>query len=766
MLENGRADRKAEAQVPLASDALRLTDIIGLDELQRIQDAFSLATGVGSVITDTEGAPLTSPSNFQGVCALVRDTEAGNDRCLRSAKLLSEKSARSRRPSKQQCLSCGFLDACAPILVGGRHLGNWMVGQINAFGVDEDEILQISQAIGADPEAMLRAFATQPVMTPERFQALVDHVWTLARTIADLGWRNQTLQGEVGRRRLAEARLTASQQRYRIVADNTYDWESWISEDGEVLYCSPSCERISGHPPQTFVKDPKFFLSLVHKDDLDNWQARMRRVGDEEAEPFDFRMFRKDGRMAWINQTQRRVRDKYGNDLGVRVSMRDVTDRKFMERQLQYEALHDPLTGLSNRVLLLDRLAQAMERSRRRDNYYYAVIFMDLDRFKVINDSLGHVVGDELLQQVAERLLTCVRELDTVARFGGDEFVLLLEEMGSPREAIRIIKRVRAALREAFTVQERDLQISASFGVVLSPTAYDTPQPLLRNANLAMHRAKESGRDRLKVFNARMLETAVQAMTLESDMRAGIGTEQFRIVYQPILCLESDRPIGFEALARWNHPDKGAIPPSVFIPMAEETGLIIPLGQWALREACATFASWRASTPAARDMVLSVNLSCRQFSQFNLVHDVRQALEDTGLPPDRLKLEITESAIMDRADQALEMLRRLKSLGITVSVDDFGTGYSSLSYLQRLPLDNLKIDLSFISRMHENQESVEIVKAIIDLAHSLKMEVVAEGVELDDHCAQLKSLDCEFGQGFLFSRPMERDDAEAYIRAF
>uniref|UniRef100_I2PXF5 PAS domain S-box/diguanylate cyclase (GGDEF) domain-containing protein n=1 Tax=Desulfovibrio sp. U5L TaxID=596152 RepID=I2PXF5_9BACT len=440
----------------------------------------------------------------------------------------------------------------------------------------------------------------------------------------------------------------------------------------------------------------------------------------------------------------------------------DITDRKQLENQLAHMAFHDPLTGLPNRSLCLDRIRQAIERSKRRENYQYAVIFLDLDRFKVINDSLGHHMGDRLLEGVSRRLRDCVRGLDTVARLGGDEFVVLLEETGSNREIIRIVKRIRTAVSDVFDLCDHDIHVTCSMGIVISPALYDKPEELLRNANIALHRAKGQGRNRFKVFNTRMLEDAIRLMDLENDLRLALKRGEFFLDYQPILALRSRRLSGFEALVRWRRPGKGVASPMEFIPVAEDTGLIVPLGLWVLREACATMADWQKRFPEAERLSMSVNLSAKQLAQPTMVEEVERILRATGLDPRTLKLEITESVIMDNPEMSILRLKRLKELGVRLSVDDFGTGYSSLSYLQRFPIDTLKVDRSFVSDI-ETSENRKIVGAVVALAHSLGLDVVAEGVELETQSDVLEGFSCEAGQGFLFSRPVCGEDVERML---
>ncbi len=436
-----------------------------------------------------------------------------------------------------------------------------------------------------------------------------------------------------------------------------------------------------------------------------------------------------------------------------------VSQLQKSQEALKYQALHDPLTGLANRTLCLDRIRQCMERSQRRDNYFFSVAFVDLDRFKIINDSLGHSFGDKVLIEVGKKLKGCMRGLDTVSRYGGDEFVLLMEELTSPREAVNIVRRVREMFMDPVFLDGYDIQLTCSIGVVLTSNDNKQPEDLLQNANIAMHRAKMAGRDRIKVFNSRMLEQAIQQMFLENDLRKAVSNNEFYLEFQPVVGLEDGLLRGFEALIRWLHPGRGLISPMEFIPLAEETGLIVQIGRWVLDRSCAIMAGWRRAIPSANGLYLAVNISGKQFSQPDLLEHVKRALENNDLPPEHLRLEITETAIMENAASAVDRLQRLKSNGITISIDDFGTGYSSMSYLQRFPLDALKVDISFVRSLDQRPENQAIVKAIVSLAHTLGLKVVAEGVEKESQRDFLLGLGCEYGQGFMFSRPLPEEKA-------
>ncbi len=569
---------------------------------------------------------------------------------------------------------------------------------------------------------------------------------------------------DVTRRKQMEEELRRSEERYRTVADHTHACESWVGPDGELLYASPSCIRITGFDPRQYNSLEALAENLVYEEDLELWREHMHNQRHGGNGSLDYRIRHADGRLRWVCQTSSLVHNDEGKYLGLRCSIRDITSRKLMEEQMRHQALHDQLTGVGNRTMCLDRIAQGLERSKRRDDYFYAVVFMGLDRFKLINESMGHAFGDKLLMEVSRRLLGGVRELDTVSRFGGDEFVLFLEELASPREAVQIVQRICNRLREPIIIDDKQVSITASLGVVLSPADYEKPADLVRNATIAMYRAKEGGRDRYKVFNSRMLENVVHQMHLENDLRRGILNQEFFLVFQPIISLEDGRLLGFEALLRWQDPKRGVILPGTFIPLAEETGLIVELGRWVLEQSCMVLRRMRDEQPAATALFISVNISGRQFSQPGLVENVRRSLQQAGLPPDHLKLEITETTIMDNAAMATEKLHRLKDLGVTLSIDDFGTGYSSLAYLQRFPLDNLKIDISFVRMMETSTENLEIIKAIIDLAHTLGLQVVAEGVETSLQRQMLAALGCEYAQGYLFSRPVSLEQAMELVR--
>ncbi len=433
------------------------------------------------------------------------------------------------------------------------------------------------------------------------------------------------------------------------------------------------------------------------------------------------------------------------------------------EARLLHDAFHDALTGLPNRALLLDRIGRALERARRHIDYRFALLFLDFDGFRVINDSLGHTLGDAVLIENARRLQLGLRGIDTLARLGGDEFVALVDDVDDEAAAIAVAERLQTALALPFDGQGQRLYTTASIGIVLSSAFYETAQDLLRDAEVTMYHAKALGRSRYAVFNAGMRARAIARLVLENELRQALERGELTLHYQPILDLRTDRITGFEALVRWRHPYRGLVPPGEFIPVAEETGSIVPIGHWVLREAAAQLARWRQNTENAQGLTMSVNLSARQLREKDLASQVGLALMQAGLEPEALKVEITETALVDDAEQALITLEALRALGVQVQIDDFGTGYSSLSYLQRFPVDTLKIDRSFVGRISAGDDSVEIVRSIVNLAHGLGLTVIAEGVETQEQLNFIKALACELGQGYLISKPLEAERAFEYI---
>jgi diguanylate cyclase (GGDEF)-like protein len=448
-------------------------------------------------------------------------------------------------------------------------------------------------------------------------------------------------------------------------------------------------------------------------------------------------------------------------DLALR---RRLARRERVERRQRHEALHDALTGLPNRILFMERLDRAARRAERRAGSF-AVVLLDLDNFRVVNDSLGHTAGDELLVAVARRLSACSRGEDTVARLGGDEFAFLLERIDSPADAARVAERALEALTAAIDISGYEVFTSASFGIALSDNGSSRPEFLLRSADLAMGRAKAGGRARFAVFDPGMHADALERLRLETDLRRAVEKQSFELHYQPIIALGDGRIVGFEALVRWRHPDRGLIAPTTFIGVAESTGLIVGLGAWVLTEACRQLRTWNELFPDRAPLTMAVNVSVRQLVRADFVQVVAAALKQHKVDPTRLHLELTESVLIEQPEVAIERLRSLKDLGVQVHLDDFGMGYSSLGVLDRLPLNAVKIDRTFVSAMDREQRFAQLVRTILALAASLGLEVIAEGVSGDAHLTALRALGCTYGQGYLFSPAVDASGVRAMLEA-
>ncbi len=449
---------------------------------------------------------------------------------------------------------------------------------------------------------------------------------------------------------------------------------------------------------------------------------------------------------------------------GALVVHEDISERKELEEQLSHHAFHDRLTALPNRALLLDRLNMAVKRSKRQGRPYYALLYLDIDRFNLVNETLGHVAGDRLLMAISHRLLRATRDVDTLSRFGGDEFVLLLDAIAGEEQARIVAERILDEMREPFRLRRHEIVVSLSIGIVCGSDIFENAGQVLRDAETVMQRAKEQGGGRYEMFSEAMRNLARKRLQMEMDLRRAIEGDQLELYYQPIVSLRNGQIRGLEALARWNHPELGMISPLEFIPVAEETGLIVPLGSWVLRRACAKLAELQAIYPTAAGLTMNVNISGTQFARPGFVQEVEDILAATGVRPGTVKLELTESVIMADAEKAVGVIKALKERGVSVVIDDFGTGYSSLSYLQRFPVNCLKVDRSFVLKMDDTRENREIVKTIIKMAHSLGLEVVAEGVEQQSQLAILAGLNCENGQGFLFSKPLDAGEIDELLR--
>ena len=567
---------------------------------------------------------------------------------------------------------------------------------------------------------------------------------------------------DITKRKEAEEALKKSEEQFRLTFEMAPIGMAISSLKGKFTRVNQAlCDALG------YSQDELLGVSFAEISHPEDWEVHrnleQKLIEGEECNfQIEKRFIAKDKRVVDTLLKVLIVRDPDGTPLHFNNQIVDITERKSMEQQLLHDALHDALTGLPNRALFMDRLQQQLKRSQNQNNYLFAVLFLDLDRFKVVNDSVGHLVGDKLLIEIARRLEKSIAPTDTVARLGGDEFTILLENIASKGEATLVAESIYQTLSFPFHIEGYELFTSASIGIALSSVGYEKPEDIMRDADLTMYSAKEQGKARYEVFDNSLRDRALLRLELETDLRRAIERQEFEVYYQPITSLQLGTLSGFEALARWNHPIKGRIQPSDFIPICEETGLIIPLSNWLLKEACQTTREWQLKYPQHPAIRMSVNLSGQQFRESQLIEKVESILEETGLLGKFLKLEITEGVLIDNLETVTNIILHLRTKGIQFSIDDFGTGYSSLSYLHRFPVDTIKIDRSFISQMQADDNSA-IVKAIITLAHILKMDVIAEGIETTSQLAQLRLLECEYGQGFFFSKPLSRSEAENLI---
>jgi diguanylate cyclase (GGDEF)-like protein/PAS domain S-box-containing protein len=565
-------------------------------------------------------------------------------------------------------------------------------------------------------------------------------------------------------RKRAEEALRLSQERFQLVTqatnDAVWDWNLFSDE----MWWNDGIQKIFGYTREEMGGDIQTWTKLIHPEDAERVTRDLHQHIDTGKANWsaEYRFCRKDGTYAHVIDRGYVVYDD--DEMPVRMigSMMDVTERKSLEEQLTHQALHDPLTNIANRALFQNRVDHALAKLPRSSSKL-AVLFLDLDNFKAVNDSLGHAAGDKLLVAVAERLQDCLRTTDTPARLGGDEFAVLCESVHRIDEAVMIAERILAVFQQPFMIDGKETFVGTSIGIAASSDIAVTSEELLRNADLAMYLAKSQGKGHYVVFEPKMHEALMERIELEDDLRRGIEQEEFVIHYQPILDLSSNDMLGMEALVRWVHPRYGMLSPMKFIPLAEETNLIVPLGEWILAEACRQVQQWRDRYDGQMDFSVTVNISIRQFQQKELVDMVSGALSNSGLPARCLILEITESFMMQDTEATIVKLQLLRDLGVRLAIDDFGTGYSSLSYLQRFPIDILKIDKSFIDKLGQGSEGNAVARAIIMMGDSLNLKTIAEGIEHPEQIAELQSLGCGAGQGYHFARPLTTDDMDRFL---
>jgi diguanylate cyclase (GGDEF)-like protein/PAS domain S-box-containing protein len=574
----------------------------------------------------------------------------------------------------------------------------------------------------------------------------------------------QKLEREIVQRKSIQQKLQESEQRLEGILNSLEDvvWSA-NPQTYELFYLNPAAEEIYGRSVAEFFQNPNLRLEVVHAQDLPRLECYQQLLSESGSFRLEYRIWRPNGEIRWLSDRSHLVYDDYGKAIRIDGIIYDITERKKAQEQLVHDALHDALTGLPNRVLFMERVDRALKHSKRNQDYVFAILFIDLDRFKVVNDSLGHAVGDRLLIALARILEECIRINDSVARFGGDEFTVLLDDIKNITDATRIAERLLSKLMFPIDCGSHSIFTGASIGIVFSSGEYEDGADLLRDADIAMYRAKERGKGRYAIFDRQMYTQTLNLLKLENDLRFGLERREFLLYYQPIISLITGKINGFETLIRWQHPERGLILPTEFIPIAEDTGLIVAIGEWLLQESCHQLKNWQLKFPNAASFKISVNFASQQIKEPNLIEKLEQVLSNSGLDGNFLRLEITESMLMDWGEKTIDTLAQIKERKIQLSIDDFGTGYSSLSYLHRFPIDTLKIDRSFVHRMSCDRDNFEIVQTIITLAHALQIDVIAEGVETIEQFDRLKTLGCEFAQGYFFSKPMDCQSAELSI---
>lgn len=537
-----------------------------------------------------------------------------------------------------------------------------------------------------------------------------------------------------------------------------------LAPEGQWLKVNPSLCTILGYSEKELLETS--FPDIGHPDDVGATLVQIEKLFSNKisSHQTEQRFIHKLGHSVWALLNISAVRSGECTPSYLVLQLQDITERKNEEQRLIHNVFHDALTGLPNRTLFMDRLRLAVERARRRKDQVFAVLFLDLDGFKAINDSMGHIIGDQLLIQISRRLNACLRATDTVARLGGDEFTILLEDLTDECECIRIVERLQRELALPFKLGASEVQITASIGVVSSNRTYERAEDILRDADTAMYSAKSSGKACYQLIDRKQNTSPLDVANLGEDLDYAVERDELVLHYQPIVSLQTGKLFAFEALVRWQHPKRGLILPTDFIPLAEQRGSILEIGTWTIREACLQLKRWQDRFSSYPTLAVTVNLSSKQFMQPNLIDQVIEILQDTGVDPRALKLEITEGVVMENIGTSTVLLQQLRALGIELGVDDFGTGYSSLSYLHCLPISSLKIDKSFVKGMIEKREYAEIVKTVLALARTLGIRVVAEGVETLEQLVELRRLKCDAAQGFLFSKPAKVETAETLLQ--
>jgi diguanylate cyclase (GGDEF)-like protein/PAS domain S-box-containing protein len=706
---------------------------------------------------------ITSSANRQRIDRIKADAAAIGNELLRQTEEMSFRAAKKLETTTTAALrkigqarSILFLTIGITFIFGllvALHLIRAVTGPIG-------ELVTATRAIAAgDLEHIVQT------ADKDEFGELAGHFNAMSLALQR---KHEDLAREMHERRRIEVALRESKERYALAARGANDGLWDLDLRSETIYYSPRWKSMLGYANEEISNSLEEWLGRVHAADRAKVEANLAEhiEGNRPHFECEYRIHHKDNRILWVLVRGLAVRDDEGRAYRLAGSHSDITARKKVEERMVYDAFHDPLTGLPNRALFMDRLQHVIAGSSRRDHHDYAVLFTDLDRFKVINDNFGHEVGDKLLIELGQRLKTCLRPGDTVARLGGDEFAILLDDVAGKMDIEDIVRRLSKEVVAPFHIQGHELFTSQSIGIAVKSARYEAPEEVLRDADIAMYQAKAFGGARHVFFDTVMHATIIAKNELEGELRSAVDRrEDFVLHYQPIINLKDRSISGFEALVRWNHQTKGVIQPNDFIPLAEETGLIVPLSKWVLSQACRQLRGWHDLYPRRAPFKISVNISSKMLLEDDFVATVAACLREAGIKGECLAIEITENLILDRSAAVQATLTALQKMGLSIHIDDFGTGYSSLSYLHNFPVNVLKIDRSFISRISATGDELEIVRAIIALAHNLKLDVIAEGVELEHQLAAIHGLDCAYGQGFFFSKAISAEAIPLWIES-
>ena len=761
-----KAIRRAITESRLGQERTHYTNqlqeqVTWLKELSKIGQSLTASLDLDVVLRRIVEAGVSLTGAEEGFLALL--DEVGSQLYLRAVKNMDQKMAETTRLPVVDSMLGTVMNAGSPLRSSRSNPGSpiKIVTGLLVYSLVYIPIMSRGNALGVLGVVN---------RTKERQFKEIDE--TLLSSLADyasVAIENANLferaQVELEERKRLERAMRESEQRYALAVqganDGLWDWD--LQEDR--VYYSTRWKSILGYLDHEIGTSPSEWLKRVYPEDLDQLKldlsAHLRGLTSHFEN--EHRIRHANGEFRWVLSRGLAVWDPHRNATRMAGSLTDITDRKTAEQKFMHDAVHDALTGLPNRTLFMDRLRQALERTKRREDYIFAVLFLDLDRFKDVNDSLGHLMGDQLLITIAQRLKAGLRSMDTVARLGGDEFVILLEDIQDVNNTTRIADWVLGELTSSFMLDGHEVFVSTSIGIVLSVTGYNQPEEVLRDADIAMYNAKAKGKSRYEIFDPAMRQTIVERLQLEGELRQALDRQELRLLFQPIVSLQNGRLVGFEALLRWQHPARGLLPPAEFLPLAEESGSIIAIDRWVLRTACRQMKGWQQRLVTEPPLSISVNLSGKHFTHPDLVEYVQEVLEDTGLDPCSLKIEITENTILENDQATFEILKELQSLGIDIQIDDFGIGYSSLSYLSNFPINALKIDRSFIGKIADDSNHLKIVQAIVMLTRRLKVGLIAEGVETESQLSRLRALGCDFGQGYLVSKPLDDQQMEALL---